>query len=204
LPLAHLPGLAGGGSRRSQAGFKEVSGGQGKPRAPDRWPESSGRSLDADIQVEAFSCQVWSFSVFLWARAGIAEGELARSWAVSGGVGNARNGGLRPSVNDKHRCWRLEAGGWRLEAGGGRLEAGAWQEHGRSFSLWMAGVRMKQVIYTRAELNGIWGVFFALGGELLFLIQNPAVINIKLRCSFSRCFCSGCSSSACSFSVCLG
>ena len=35
-----------GGSRRCQAGFLEVSGAQGKPRASERWPESSGRSLD--------------------------------------------------------------------------------------------------------------------------------------------------------------
>ena len=44
---------------------KEVSGGQGKPRAPEQWPESSGRGLDDDFLIEAFSCQVWSFSVLL-------------------------------------------------------------------------------------------------------------------------------------------
>ena len=51
------------GSRRCQAGSKEVPGGQGKPRAPERWPESSGRSLDDDFQVEAFFCQFPLFSV---------------------------------------------------------------------------------------------------------------------------------------------
>ena len=46
-------------------GFKELSGGEGKPRAPERWPESFGRSLYDDFQVEALYCQVWSFSVLL-------------------------------------------------------------------------------------------------------------------------------------------
>ena len=50
-------------SRRCQAASKEVPRGQGKPRAPERWPESSGRGLDDDFPIEAFSCQVWSFSV---------------------------------------------------------------------------------------------------------------------------------------------
>ena len=34
-----------GGSWRCQAVSKEVSGGQGKPRAPERWPKTSGRGL---------------------------------------------------------------------------------------------------------------------------------------------------------------
>ena len=51
------------GSRRCQAESKEVPGSQGKPRAPERWPESSGRSLDDDFQVEAFFCQISLFSV---------------------------------------------------------------------------------------------------------------------------------------------
>ena len=51
------------GSRRCRAGSKEVPGSQGKPRAPERWPESSGRSLDDDFQVEAFFCQFPLFSV---------------------------------------------------------------------------------------------------------------------------------------------
>ena len=38
-----------GGSRRYGAGSKEVSEGQGKPRAPERSSESSGRSLDDDF-----------------------------------------------------------------------------------------------------------------------------------------------------------
>ena len=40
-----------GGSRRYRAVSKEVSGGQGKPRAPERWPESPGRGLDHDFLV---------------------------------------------------------------------------------------------------------------------------------------------------------
>ena len=44
---------------------KEDLGDQGKPRAPERWPESSGRGLDNDFLIEAFSCQVWLFSLLL-------------------------------------------------------------------------------------------------------------------------------------------
>ena len=51
------------GSRRCGVAFLEVLGGQGKLRVPERLPESYGRGLDDDFQVEAFSCQVWLFSV---------------------------------------------------------------------------------------------------------------------------------------------
>ena len=54
-----------GGSRRCRAASKEVPGGQGKSRAPERWTESSGGRLDDDFLIEAFSCQVCSFSVVL-------------------------------------------------------------------------------------------------------------------------------------------
>ena len=37
----------------------------GEAQARERWPESSGRGLDDDFLVEAFFCQVWSFSVRL-------------------------------------------------------------------------------------------------------------------------------------------
>jgi len=39
------------GSRRSEAASKEVLGGQGKSRAPERWPESSGTGLDDDFLI---------------------------------------------------------------------------------------------------------------------------------------------------------
>ena len=58
-------GASPGGSRRGRAASKEVPRGQRKPRAPERGPESSGRELDDDFLIEAFSCQVWSFSVLL-------------------------------------------------------------------------------------------------------------------------------------------
>ena len=45
--------------RRCRAASKEVSGGQGKPKAPERWLESSGRGLDDDFLFESFFCQVW-------------------------------------------------------------------------------------------------------------------------------------------------
>ena len=51
------------GSRKCQAGTWEVSGGQGKPCAPELWPESSRRGLNDQFQVETCSCQVSSFSV---------------------------------------------------------------------------------------------------------------------------------------------
>ena len=54
-----------GGSRRCRAASKEVSGGRGKPTAPERLPESSGRGLGDDFLIEAFSCHVSSFSVLL-------------------------------------------------------------------------------------------------------------------------------------------
>ena len=86
-----------GGSRRCRAAFKEVSGGQGKPRAPERWPESSGRGLDDDFLIEAFSCQVWSFSVLL-GRLQVAPGGVElrprRSLEVRGSP-ELQNGGLR-------------------------------------------------------------------------------------------------------------
>ena len=63
--LFSLPGSSPGGSRRCRAASKEVPRGQGKPKAPERWLESSGRGLDDDFLFEAFSCQVWSFSVLL-------------------------------------------------------------------------------------------------------------------------------------------
>ena len=50
-----------GGSMRCRAASKEVTGGQGKPRAPERWPESSGRGLDDHFQVEAFSVKFGRF-----------------------------------------------------------------------------------------------------------------------------------------------
>ena len=53
------------GPRRCQAGSQEFPGAQGKPKAPERWPESSGRGLDEDLLIEAFFCQVWLFSVLL-------------------------------------------------------------------------------------------------------------------------------------------
>ena len=58
-------GASLGGSRRCQAASKEVPRGQGKARPPERWRERSGRGLDDDFLIEAFSCQVWSFSVLL-------------------------------------------------------------------------------------------------------------------------------------------
>ena len=73
----------------------EVSGGQGKPRAPERWPESSGRGLDDDFL--AFSCQVWSFSVLL-GRLQVAPGGVelrpTKSQEVRGSP-ELQNGGLR-------------------------------------------------------------------------------------------------------------
>ena len=55
-----------GGSRSCQAASKEVSGGQGKPRAPERLPESSGRVLDDEFQVEAFSVKSGRFLCAFW------------------------------------------------------------------------------------------------------------------------------------------
>ena len=43
---------------------KEVSGGQEKLRAPERWPESSGRGLDDDFLIEAFPVKSGRFLRF--------------------------------------------------------------------------------------------------------------------------------------------
>ena len=86
-----------GGSRSCRAASKEVSGGQGKTRASERWPESSGRGLDDDFLLEAFSCQVWSFSVLL-GRLQVVPGGVQlhprRSQEVEGSL-ELQNGGLR-------------------------------------------------------------------------------------------------------------
>ena len=88
---------APGGSRRCRAASKEVPGGQGKPRARERWPESSGRGLDDDFLIEAFSCQVWLFSVLL-GRLQVVPGGVElrprRSQEVRGSP-ELQNGGLR-------------------------------------------------------------------------------------------------------------
>ena len=65
LVVVWSSGASPGGSRRCRAESKQIPRGQGKARAPERWPESSGRGLDGDFLIEAFSCQVWSFSVLL-------------------------------------------------------------------------------------------------------------------------------------------
>ena len=76
---------------------KEVSGGEGKPRAPERWPESSGRCLDDDFLIEAFSCQVWSSAVLL-GRLQVPPGDVGlrprRSQEFRGSP-DFQNGGLR-------------------------------------------------------------------------------------------------------------
>ena len=86
-----------GGSRRCPAGSKEVPGGQGKPRAPERWPESSGRGLDDYFLLEAFSCQVWSFSVCLGRVLVAAGGVEQRPWRSQKlrGSPELQNGGLK-------------------------------------------------------------------------------------------------------------
>ena len=73
---------------------QDVPGVQGKPRAPERWPESSGTGLG---RLPAFFCQVWSFSMLLW-RLQVAPGEvelcLRRSLEVRESP-ELQNGGLR-------------------------------------------------------------------------------------------------------------
>ena len=59
---------------------KEVSGCQGKPRAPEWWPESSGRGLDDDFQVEAFPVKFGRFW-FLFQRL---QGCLREVWQGQG------------------------------------------------------------------------------------------------------------------------
>jgi hypothetical protein len=73
-----------------RAGSKEVPGAQGKPRALERWPESSGRCLDDDFPIEAFSCQSFRLQV---APGGV-KLRLRRTHQVTGSL-ELQNGGLR-------------------------------------------------------------------------------------------------------------
>ena len=100
--FGHLVVSSPGDSRGCPAASKEVSGGEGKPRAPERWPESSGRGLDDDFLIEAFSCQVWSFSVLRGRVQMAPEGLELRSWKsleVRGSL-EFQNGGLRALEED--------------------------------------------------------------------------------------------------------
>ena len=140
--------------RGCQAASKEVPRGQGKPRAPEWWPESSGRGLDDNFLIEAFSCQVCSFFVVLGRLKLVPEGVGLRPWRSLEvrGSPELQNGGLRAlgeawddflikasccqvwsrfvllgRLQVAHGCrLRLEANGWRLVAGGSRLLAGGW------------------------------------------------------------------------------
>ena len=86
-----------GGFRRCQAASKEVSGGQGKPRAPERWPESAGRGLDDDFQVEAFSVKSGRCLCVFWG-VQVAQGGVRlrprKSQELRGSL-ELQNGGLR-------------------------------------------------------------------------------------------------------------
>ena len=77
---------------------KELSRGEGRQRAPERWPESSGRGLDDNFLIQAFSCQVCSFSVHRW-RLQVAPGDVElhspRSLEFRGSQ-ELLNSGLRP------------------------------------------------------------------------------------------------------------
>ena len=63
---------------------KEVSGGQGKPRAPLRALEEAWD----DFLLEAFSCQVCSFSVVLGRLKLVPEGVELRPWRSLEVMGN--------------------------------------------------------------------------------------------------------------------
>ena len=78
-----------GGSRRCRTASKDVPGGQGKPRAPERCPESSGKGLDDEFLNGAFFCQVWLFSVHL-RRLQLSTRGRAASWEDPGAQGKAR------------------------------------------------------------------------------------------------------------------
>ena len=74
------------GSLRVLTRSRVVQGGAGKARAPDRWPESSGRGLENDFLIEAFFCQVSSFSELLRVLAGLELGaQGCRLEAEAGG-----------------------------------------------------------------------------------------------------------------------
>ena len=93
-----LVGVASpGGSRRCEAASKEVSGGQGRSRAPERWPEIFGRGLDDDLSIETLFCQLWLFSVLLGRLLVAPEGVELRSrrFQEVRGSPELQKGGLR-------------------------------------------------------------------------------------------------------------
>ena len=76
---------------------KEVSGCQGKSRVPEWWPESSGRSLDDDFQVQPFPVKSGRFRCLFECLQGCLKEVLqgqAQSIEVQGSL-ELQNGGLR-------------------------------------------------------------------------------------------------------------
>ena len=154
-------GASPDGTKRCRAEPKEVSGSQGKPRAPEWWPQSFGRGLDDDVLIEAFPCQVWSFSV-LWGRFQVAPGDVKlrprRSLEVRGSP-ELQNGGLRvledawmTTCMSKTRpsflfppppCSRLKAPGTRLQAKGSRFQAPGSRLQAPGFRLEAPGSRLQ-------------------------------------------------------------
>ena len=73
------------GSLRVVTKSRVIQGGAGKPRAPDRWPESSGRGLENDFLIEAFSVKsarsqlFWVVSRWLQEVSSCVQGSLRRS-----------------------------------------------------------------------------------------------------------------------------
>jgi hypothetical protein len=132
-------GASPGGSRRCRAASKEVPRGQGKPRAPEWWPESSGRGLDDDFPIEAFSCDVWLFSVLV-GRLQVFPGgvelrprrsqELRESQELQMGSLRALEEAWTMTLRLRHfsvksghfLCFRrCRAGGWRVAGAGGQV-----------------------------------------------------------------------------------
>ena len=64
LVVVWSSGASPGGSRRCRAESKQIPRGQGKARAPERWPESSGRGLDSKL-ARLWPCHLLAFLVSL-------------------------------------------------------------------------------------------------------------------------------------------
>ena len=101
---------------RGRAASWEDPGAQGKARPPERWPESCGRSLDDDFQVEG-----WRLDAEGCRRA--IRGLEGRKLRVPG--------------------WRLKVAGWRLKGGGWSLRVEGWKLRVRSLKLRVGGWRLR-------------------------------------------------------------
>ncbi len=127
--------LAPGSSRKRGAASKEVSEGEGKPTAPEPWPESSGRGLDGDFRVQHFPVKSCFFLCFFRRVKG-----STKSRVVQGGAGKPKAPkswpeSFRRGLDNDFLIEALFCQVWSFSVVLGRLEVapGAVELHPRRF-----------------------------------------------------------------------